>query len=117
MQDDESKRSGFSKVVHCEKPIYIGYPYEDEQVPRDTIFVVESGGKIQWVGFVCPGGCGAPIYLPAGDSERNSVGARWSCEVRDGKATLRPSVGSGKKKDGGFCCHYFIEENRVRWLD
>jgi Family of unknown function (DUF6527) len=54
---------------------------------------------------LCCCGCGEKVVTPLSEAE-------WQLEMRDGKASLHPSVGNGT----ACRSHYWIEQNRVVWL-
>ena len=53
----------------------------------------------------CACGCGEEVVTPLGPAD-------WSIQLRDGNATLHPSIGNWS-----FACqsHYFIRQGKVIW--
>lgn len=54
---------------------------------------------------LCCCGCGEKVVTPLSEAE-------WQLQLRDGKASLHPSVGNGT----ACRSHYWIEQNRVVWV-
>lgn len=80
-----------------------------ELFKNDTIYYLE---RIKMVRFSCPCGCGNRESLPI-EEKFNRNKKVWEIKVKDGKATIKASVGSA------FPCHshYFITDNKVEWCD
>lgn len=57
---------------------------------------------------LCPNGCRREVVTPLGDGE-------WTLTEKDGKVTLRPSIGNWKGQHP-YHAHYYITENRIEML-
>lgn len=55
---------------------------------------------------LCPCGCGNIVVLP---HDKNG----WKLADKDGKVTIRPSVGSFNLPCKS---HYYITDNKIEWL-
>jgi hypothetical protein len=79
-------------------------------VPSDTgstIFLVKKDRRPVWAAFMCP--CGAGHRLVLNLSKLRSP--YWTVKVRDGRATVYPSISLGQ----GCQSHFWIWSNKVYW--
>lgn len=63
--------------------------------------------EYQVAGHLCACGCGNKVIVPLGPAE-------WSFSERDGKPTLRPSIGNWQLPCKS---HYLITAGAVQWAD
>jgi hypothetical protein len=77
--------------------------------PGPTIFIVERGDSRRWVVLACPCNCGRRIDVNLMQSKY----PYWEVMLRKGKVSLRPSLRMPTHQCGS---HFWIDENRVRWI-
>jgi hypothetical protein len=74
-----------------------------------NFYVVRRAGFDRRAVFNCPCNCGRRIDLNLVKSQ----GPNWSLAIKNGKATLNPSVWL---RDEPCQSHFFIRDNKVMWV-
>lgn len=80
------------------------------ELPRflgSALYIVGENPK--WVVLKCPCGCGETIDV----NLMKSRSPFWTVLMRDGKATLRPSIWVPAERCGS---HFFINDSRIDWV-
>lgn len=57
---------------------------------------------------LCACGCGGKTVTPLGKDG-------WTITKKEGKVTLRPSIGNWKG-ESPYHAHYYITDNKIQWL-
>lgn len=86
------------------KPIYVKFPPKIDSMREGELYILatEMPSSIH----LCPCGCGNIVVLP---HDKNG----WKLADKDGKVTIRPSVGSFNLPCKS---HYYITDNKIEWL-
>lgn len=74
----------------------------------EDIFVVVRGGSVRWALMMCPCGCGDRLTV----NLMRTVRPYWRLLMKDGKASLSPSIWVTKDKCGS---HFWLMNNGVFW--
>jgi hypothetical protein len=82
-----------------------------DALPRflgSALYVV-GGDHPKWAVLKCPCGCGEVIDV----NLMKSRSPFWTLSLKDGKATLKPSLWVPAERCGS---HFFINDNRIDWV-
>jgi hypothetical protein len=74
----------------------------------DRLYVVGRPGKFKWAILACPCGCGERVdvcLMP-------SASPRWELTLRDGRASLSPSIWVPAERCGS---HFWLRRNKIVW--
>ena len=74
----------------------------------NRLYIVGKSRRYKWAILSCPCGCGGRIdvcLMP-------SAMPRWELSLRNGRASLSPSIWVPKERCGS---HFWIRQNRVIW--
>jgi hypothetical protein len=63
---------------------------------------------------LCACGCGGKTVTPFSEII-DGVDIGWNVTEKDGKVTLRPSIGNFSGENP-YHAHYYITENKIEWL-
>jgi hypothetical protein len=74
----------------------------------DRLYVVGQPGKFKWAILACPCGCGERIDVCLMPSAR----PRWELTLRDGRASLSPSIWVPAERCGS---HFWLRRNKIVW--
>lgn len=105
---DKTPLRKFDRIEETGSP-----PPSYDTAKEGVLYVVNEDGEDRMVRFFCPGGCGLIMSFPIGKSPHNPLGAHWKFDKATG--TMSPSIGTARMAEGGFCCHYFINNMNVNW--
>lgn len=91
----------------CEK-IHEITPIECEEIPAEIepgkLYITKQYGVAV---HLCACGCGGKTVTPLGAGE-------WSLIEKEGKVTLRPSIGNFMGENP-YHAHYLITDNKIEW--
>lgn len=96
------------RELMCEKiheltPVYV--ELMPEQLESGKLYISK---KYSVARHLCACGCGGDTVTPLGAGE-------WSLNEKDGKVTLRPSIGNFSG-ESPYHAHYYISDNKIEWL-
>lgn len=80
---------------------------EPNELGSQLIYLVGDNGYLTHAAFLCPCGCGEPIFLNLLTDARPC----WSVTVYRGVPSIAPSVNRVR----GCRSHFFIRSGRVEW--
>ena len=82
------------------EPVFVDFiPH---QLEAGKLYISE---RFKMTSHLCPCGCHSVVLMP--------LGMEWKLTKKDGKVTLRPSVGL---QDYPCKSHYYITDNKIEWL-
>lgn len=76
-----------------------------EQLELGKLYISKKYGVAR---HLCACGCGGDTVTPLGPGE-------WSLNEKEGKVTLRPSIGNWSG-ESPYHAHYYITDNKIEWL-
>lgn len=98
------------------KPViaHFGYAPEKDKMFDDEIYcIIHEHGAVRSVTFLCPCGCGLPIYILEGDKYEGGSGTRKITVVESNGAFTWVTIDPSIKVNGGCNSHFWIKDNKV----